>query len=110
MSNYIYTEDGGIMLGEDGAPLLSEDTGNAIAEIDFVTPWFTNNPFTVSAVLIPPNAGKAVEITVIYDSPNSISAPAGISFDSSRPSCMCMTVDVEDVNDEYSIYINNVLY
>jgi len=108
--NYIYTEDGGIMLGEDGAPMLSEVTGNAIVELDFVTPFFTNNPFTTSAVLIPPAGGKAVEILAIFDSPYSLSNPAGIGFESAAPACTCMSTDVEDVTDEYSIYISGCEY
>jgi hypothetical protein len=107
--HYIYTDDGGILLGEDGAPMLTENYV-APVELDFVTPFFINNPFAVSAVLIPPDAGKAMEILAIFDSPYSLSNPAGVGFETAAPACTCMTADVEDVDDTFSIYISGCEY
>ena len=109
MSKYLYTEEGGIRLREDGAPMLSEDAIIA-AEFDFVTPFFVNNPFAVSAILIPPAGGKAVEIQAIFNSPNADAQILGMSFNSSKPSCLCQTADVDAVDDTYSIYIKSCQY
>lgn len=111
MSDLILSEDGGVMLGEDGGyigeeTLLDEEVPEAI---DLVTPFFANNPYCVEAIYTP-KTGTPAHIQVIYDAPFSLASASGIQYQSATPSCMCMTSNIPNAIDEDAISIAGVKY